>query len=69
MSFTNAIDPAASRLITFENDNLGIGSSFNLAGSGVGGSVNVQCINCDTNSRLDNSHPVSGETGSANRPT
>lgn len=52
LSFTNAIDPAASRLITFENDNLGIGSFFNLAGSGVGGSVNVQCINCDTNSRL-----------------
>ena len=54
LSFTNAIDPAASRLITFETDNLGIGAFFNLAGSGVGGSVNVQCINCDTNRALNN---------------
>jgi len=52
LSFTNAIDPAASRLITFENDPIGIGTFFTLSGSGVGGSVNVQCINCDTNSRF-----------------
>lgn len=54
LSFTNAIDPAASRLITFENDPTGIGTFFNLSGSGVGGSVNVQCINCDTNRALNN---------------
>jgi hypothetical protein len=52
LSFTNAIDPAANRLITFENDPTGIGTFFNLAGSGVGGSVSVQCINCATSSRL-----------------
>lgn len=49
LSFTNAIDPGASRLITFENDPLGIGTYFNLSGSGVGGSVSVQCVNCATN--------------------
>lgn len=48
LSFTNAIDPGASRLITFENDTAGIGAFFNLSGSGVGGSVSVQCVNCYT---------------------
>jgi len=54
LSFTNAIDPAASRLITFENDRTGIGAFFNLSGSGVGGSVSVQCVNCFTGSSFGN---------------
>jgi len=54
LSFTNAIDPSASRLITFENDAAGIGAFFNLSGSGVGGSVSVQCVNCYTGASFGN---------------
>jgi hypothetical protein len=67
LSFTNAIDPSASRLITFENDSAGIGAFFNLSGTGVGGSVSVQCVNCYTAANWD--YLATGiRTSNADRP-